>query len=129
MRQKREAVWCLESCDQGLPKIVRDSRARYRAISQVLDKNPEILDLVDRDLQKLSQGDRRGRKGDCTSENILRALIVQDMEGLPCRDAVVRMGGDGFLQEFLRKRWQAPGAGTALRVLRTKGACHLFRGA
>ena len=24
------------------------------------------------------------------------------------------------------KRWQAPFAGTALRVLRTKGACHLF---
>jgi len=24
------------------------------------------------------------------------------------------------------KRWQAPFAGTALRVLRIKGACHLF---
>jgi len=28
----------------------------------------------------------------------------------------------------LGKRWQAPFAGTALRVLRTKGACHLFPG-
>jgi len=60
MRQKREAVLCFESSDEGLPKVVRDYRARYRAISQVPDANPEILDLVDRDLQKLSQGGRQG---------------------------------------------------------------------
>jgi len=107
MRRKKEAVLCFESSDEGLPKVLRDYRARYRAISQVLDKNPEILDLVDRDLQKLSQGGRKGRKGDFTSENILRALIVQDMEGLPFREAVIRMGGDGFLQDFLRTRKKA----------------------
>jgi len=107
MRQKREAVLCFESNDEGLPKIVRDYRARYRAISQVLDKNPEILDWVDRDLRKLSRGGRQGRKGDFTSENILRALIVQDVEGLPFREAVIRMGGDGFLQDFLRTRKKA----------------------
>jgi IS5 family transposase len=107
MRQKREAVLCFESNDEGLPKVVRDYRAQYRAISQVLDKNPEILDLVDRDLRKLSQGGRQGRKGDFTSESILRALIVQDMEGLPFREAVIRMGGDGFLQDFLRTRKKA----------------------
>jgi len=107
MRQKREAVLCFESNDEGLPKVVRDYRARYRAISQVLDKNPEILDLVDRDLRKLSQGGRQGRKGDFTSENILRALVVQHVEGLPFREAVIRMGGDGFLQDFLRTRKKA----------------------
>jgi len=96
MRQKREAVLCFESSDEGLPKVVRDYRARYRAISQVPDANPEILDLVDRDLQKLSQGGRQGRKGDFTSENILRALIVQVLEGLPFREVVIRIGGDGF---------------------------------
>ncbi len=107
MRQKREAVLCFESNDAGLPRVVHDYRARYRAMSQLLDKNPEILDLVDRDLQKLSQGGRRGRKGDFTSENILRALIVQHVEGLPFREAVIRMGGDGFLQDFLRVRKKA----------------------
>ncbi len=107
MRQKREAVLCFESNDEGLPKVVRDYRARYRAISQVLDRNPEVLDLVDRDLRKLSQGGRKGRKGDFTSESILRALIVQEMEGLPFREAVIRMGGDGFLQDFLRTRKKA----------------------
>ena len=107
MRRKKEAVLCFESNDEGLPKVIRDYRARYRTISQVLDKNPEILDLVDRDLQKLSQGGRKGRQADFTSENILRALVVQDMEGLPFREAVIRMGGDGFLQDFLRTRKKA----------------------
>src|SRR5512136_2179652 len=95
MRQKRETVFCFESNDKGLPKVMRDYRDRYRAMSQVLDRNPEIVDLVHRDLKKLSQGGRQGRKGDFTSENILRALIVQDIEGLPFREAVIRMGGDG----------------------------------
>jgi IS5 family transposase len=107
MRRKNEAVLCFESSDEGLPKVVRDYRARYRAISQVLDENPEILDTVHEDLKKLSQGGREGRKGDFTSENILRALIVQHMEGLPFRDAVIRIGGDGFLQDFLRTRKKA----------------------
>jgi transposase, IS5 family len=107
MRLKKEAVLCFESKDEGLPKVIRDYRARYRRISQVLDDNPEILDLVDRDLQKLSRGGWEGRKGDFTSENMLRALIVQDAEGLPFREAVIRIGGDGFLQDFLRMRKKA----------------------
>ena len=104
MRRKNEAVLCFESNDDGLPKVVRDYRARYRAISQVLDDNPAILSAVHRDILKLSEGDSQGREGDYTSENILRALIVQHIEGLPFRDAVIRIGSDSFLQDFLRMR-------------------------
>jgi hypothetical protein len=43
MRLKTEAVLCFASNDDGLPKVIRDYRARYRTISQVLDKNREIL--------------------------------------------------------------------------------------
>jgi len=107
MRRKREAVLAFESNDDGLPKVVRDYRARYRAISQVLDENPKILDLVHEDLKRLSDGDGDGRGGDYTSENILRALIVQHLEGLPYRDAVIRIGSDPFLQDFLRMRKRA----------------------
>ena len=104
MRRKKEAVLCFESNDDGLPKIVRQYRARYRAISQVLDDNPEILLAVHMDLVKLSEGDSQGREGDYTSENILRALIVQHLEGLPFRETVIRIGSDPFLQDFLRMR-------------------------
>jgi hypothetical protein len=34
-------------------------------------------------------------------------LIVQDMEGLPFREAVIRMGSGDFLQGFLRMRKKA----------------------
>ena len=104
MRRKQEAVLCFEWNDKGLPKVVRDYRARYKAMSQVLDRNPEILTAVHQDLQKLSEGDAEGREGDYTSENILRALIVQHVEGLPFREAVIRIGGDPFLQDFARMR-------------------------
>jgi len=104
MRRKMEAVLCFESSDDGLPRIVRDYRARYRAVSQVLDDNPEILSAVHKDLQKLSEGDSTGREGDYTSENILRALIVQHTEGLPFREAIIRIGSEPFLQDFLRMR-------------------------
>jgi hypothetical protein len=107
MRRKMEAVLSFESSDDGLPKVVRDYRARYRAISQVLDDNPQILSAVHKDLQKLSQGNSTGREGDYTSENILRALVVQHLEGLPFREVVIRIGGDPFLQDFLRMRKRA----------------------
>ena len=104
MRRKMESVLSFESSDDGLPKVLRDYRARYRAISQVLDANPEILSAVHQDLQKLSPGNSQGREGDYTSENILRALIVQHLEGLPFREAVIRIGSEPFLQDFLRMR-------------------------
>jgi IS5 family transposase len=100
MRRKNEAVLKFESNDDGLPKVVRDYRERYRAISQVLDDNPKTLAAVHEDLLKLSDGDAQGREGDYTSENIFRALIVQHIEGLPFRDAVIRIGSDPFLQDF-----------------------------
>ena len=104
MRRKNEAVLCFESNDDGLPKVVRDYRDRYRAISQVLDDNPKILSAIHRDLLKLSEGDSEGREGDYTSENILRALIIQHLEGLPFRETVIRIGSDPFLQDFARMR-------------------------
>ena len=107
MRRKREAVLSFESCDDGLPRVVREYRARYRGISQVLDDNDEILTAVHRDLQSLSEGDSSGREGDYTSENILRALVVQHIEGLPFRETVIRIGGEPFLQDFLRMRKKA----------------------
>lgn len=107
MRRKQEAVLCFESNDDGLPRVIRDYRDRYRAISQVLDDNGEILSAVHKDLLQLSEGGSHGREADYTSENILRALIVQHREGLPFREAVIRIGSDPFLQGFLRMRKRA----------------------
>ena len=67
MRRKKEAVLCFESNDDGLPKVVRDYRARYRAISQVLDENAEILAAVHGDLKLTSRRAAAATAGRATS--------------------------------------------------------------
>jgi IS5 family transposase len=88
--------------DDAPLKIVAAFREKYKSLSAVLDAHPEILALVHRDLRKVSQGGRNGRKGVYTSENILRTLVVMHAEGLSLRDAVVRIADSPFLCDFLR---------------------------
>jgi IS5 family transposase len=104
MRRKSETVLSFEFHLPKGPKPVLEYCEDYLAISQVLDANPEILDAFHEDVKKLSQGGRRGREGDYTSENLLRALIVQSVEGLSLRKTVVKIGTTPFLQDFLRLR-------------------------
>jgi IS5 family transposase len=110
MRRKKEAVLPFEWNNDDLPLIVRESREKYKEISRILDENPEILDLVHKDLKKLSEGEgknKQGRKGDFTSETILRALVVHAMSGDSLRETVIRIADSEFLQDFLRTRKKA----------------------
>jgi IS5 family transposase len=83
-------------------RIVLQYEEKYNRISQILDENPEILNLAARDLRKLSTGDRRGRKATYTAENLLRALIVHQIEGSSLRGTMIRLAHNPFLQDFLR---------------------------
>jgi IS5 family transposase len=107
MRRIREAVLPSTWNNNGLPKTVREYREKYKGVSRILDDHPEILELVHEDLKRLSCGGRRGRKGDFTSETILRALVVHAIEGLSLRETVVRIAESDFLQDFLRTRKKA----------------------
>ena len=104
MRLKAEAI--LEfgaDDDQHQNKIVRDYRNEYKLVSEILDKHPEILEMAHRDLAKLSKAtSRRGRKADFTSENLLRAILVMQREGLDYREASVRIAESDTLQNFCR---------------------------
>jgi IS5 family transposase len=102
MRQKRDAVLCFEWSSASELKIVRAHRRKYKRISAILDKNPAVLDLADRDLRALSRGGREGRRADFTSENLLRALIVHTIEGEDLRATIIRIAESPFLQDFLR---------------------------
>ena len=75
MRQMREAVLPMAANDEHLPRTVREYRAKYKGVSRILEWHPEVLEAVHEDLKKLSEGGRKGRKGDFTSETILRALV------------------------------------------------------
>jgi IS5 family transposase len=108
MRRIREAVlpfvW---DNDDHLPKTVRQFRQKYKGVSRILDAHPEIVDAAHEDLKKLSQGGRKGRSGDFTSETILRALVVHAIEGGAFRETVVRIAESDFLQDFVRTRKKA----------------------
>lgn len=89
--------------NQNENKIVREYREQYKEISEILDCRPEILDMAHRDLGKLSRTtSRRGRKAEFTSENLLRAIIVMQIEGLDYREASVRIAESETLQNFCR---------------------------
>ena len=102
MRLKKVPMLSFEWTDTSLPKIVRNHRARYKRISDVLDANADVLTLVHEDLAKLSSPNPKGRKADYTSENILRTAVVMAVEGLPLRETVVLIGNSPFLQDFVR---------------------------
>jgi len=104
MRRKRERILSFTGNHRELPKTVREYRQKYNRISQILDEHPEILDSVHRDLSKLSEGGRKGRESDFTSETLLRALLVMMVEGLAYRETIVRIADSEFLQDFIRTR-------------------------
>ena len=104
MRLKAEAVleFGLDD-DQQQNKIVREYRREYKVVGEILDRHPEILEMVHRDLAKLSKAtSRRGRKADFTSENLFRAITVMQREGLDYREASVRIAESETLQNFCR---------------------------
>lgn len=82
-------------------KVTKQYRAKYEAISRVLDANPKLLELAHRDWARLLSTSLRGRDG-YTSEQLLRALIVMFIEGDSYRDVVVRVDTSEFLQHFVR---------------------------
>ena len=106
MRIKAEAVFEFGPDDgQNQNKIVREYRREYKVVGEILDKHPEILDMAHRDLAKLDKAiSRRGRKAEFTSENLFRAILVMQREGLDYREASVRIAESETLQNFCRLR-------------------------
>ena len=83
-------------------KITRDFCAKYDRISQLLDENPAILDLVHGDLASLAEmmeGEGRARYA---SDTVLRLCVCQVVEGLSLRETIVRVDTCGALRRFIR---------------------------
>ncbi len=104
MRLKAEVIFDFGSDDDRQEtKIVREYREEYKLISRILDGRPEILEMVHGDLARLSKStSRRGRRADFTSENLFRAILVMQREGLDYREASIRIAESETLQNFCR---------------------------
>jgi IS5 family transposase len=104
MRLKAEAIFEFGLNDDQRPtKILREYRQEYKVVGEILDRHPEILEMVHGDLAKLSKAtSRRGRTADFTSENLFRAILVMQREGFDYREASIRIGESETLQNFCR---------------------------
>jgi len=104
LRKKRRSQRGLDFSGSHL-KITNEYYARYEAVSTVLDQAPKLLDLIHNDLQRsLEQINRegRGRRPEYTTDNVLRILICQVLEGASLRGIVVRIDDSNFLRRFTR---------------------------
>lgn len=85
-------------------KLTRRYYAKYEAISKLLDANPGIVDLAHRDLRQALVAASRPRRARVrfTTEQVLRLLVVQSLEGLSLRQTVVRVDDSPALRQFVR---------------------------
>ena len=104
MRAKRKSQRGLDFSGSHL-KITNEYYARYEAASTVLDQAPKLLNLIHRDLEKTLEyvnHEHRGRRPEYTTDNVLRILICQVLEGASLRGIVVRIDDSNFLRHFTR---------------------------
>ena len=103
MRVKAEAILECGAADDQQIEIVREYRDEYKTVSELLDRQPKVLEMVHRDLDALSKSTSpRGRKAVFTSENLFRVILVMQREGLDYREASVRIAESETLQCFCR---------------------------
>jgi IS5 family transposase len=84
-----------------MQKTVREYRAKYDAISDLLLANPRVLDLVHRDFSLYLSTSAAGRESKYTSEEILRSLVVMFVEKKDYRGTVISIENSEFLRNFV----------------------------
>ena len=101
MRTKSSKTHYFDFSGESSIKVAKEYRAKYEAISRLLDDNPALLAMAHRDWARLLSASAKGRDG-YTSEQLLRAMIVMFIEGDCYRDVVIRIDTSEFLQYFVR---------------------------
>jgi IS5 family transposase len=106
LRSKKDRQQRLEFKPSTL-KITNSHYARYEAISEILDQTPAVLDVLHKDVTKaLAAVNRFERKGgrpcEYTSENVLRIIVCQAVEGTSLREITVRIDDSNFFRRFVK---------------------------
>lgn len=83
-------------------KVTRDYHQKYEAVDRILADAPKILTLFHRDISRVLSKAGRQRRAHFTSDQLLRAILVMEIEGLPYRETVVRIDDSQFLRRFVR---------------------------
>jgi IS5 family transposase len=105
MRQKRNNIlpgFFHDDEDKTL-KIVKQFREEYKLLDDLLQKYPELINTAHRDLKNLCKPDpSRHREPDFTTEQLLRGVLVMQIEALTYRETTVRIAESKTLQNFCR---------------------------
>jgi len=83
-------------------KVTREYHEKYFAVDRVLSETPKILNLFHREVSRILGKMGRKRRAEFTSDQILRAILVMEIEGLPYRETVIRIDDSFFLRRFVR---------------------------
>ena len=101
MREKILNQEYLDFSIKSTLKVVQEYRAKYNAISLLLEANPKILDIAHGDFNGVLSKSEYGRGG-YTSEQILRSIVVMFIEEKSYRDAVILVENSEFLRNFIK---------------------------
>ena len=101
MRKKALKQEYLDFSGKSNLKVVREYRAKYEVIGQILEANPKILDIAHGDFSKALSKSKYGRGG-YTSEQMLRSIIVMFMEQSDYRETVITVENSEFLRSFIK---------------------------
>lgn len=71
MRETYDKQLYLEFTGNATLKVVRECREVYKKISEILEENPKILNLVHTDIKQVNRSSNKGCKSTYTTENIL----------------------------------------------------------
>ena len=83
-------------------KVTRDYHRKYEAVDRILAETPKILTRFHGDVSRVLSKAGRKRQAHFTSDHLLRAILVMEIEGLPYRETVVRVDDSQFLRRFVR---------------------------
>ena len=87
-------------------KLTNAYYAQYEAVSSMLDANPQIVSRIHVDLKKPIKYARaktgQDKSFQYTSEQVLRILVAQILEGESLRGIVVRIDDSNYLRHFTR---------------------------
>jgi IS5 family transposase len=82
-------------------KVTREYYRKYEAVNEILARRREILDLFHREVSRGLRKFGRKRLAAFTSEQLLRAILVMEIEGLSYRATVIRIDDSQFLRRFV----------------------------
>lgn len=108
MRTKRTRQEYFNFSQESRIKIVNQYREQYEAINEILEANPVLVDLAHQDFSKLVSKSKKGRRGRYTSEQMLRAVVVMNLEKAVYREATIRVENSEFLRSFVKLGIEQP---------------------